>query len=136
MDLFELEKEKKFLENKILSKKERIELECSKLEAGAIDYSKVMVQSSHSNDSMTDAIAKIVEMEKELDFLEKELEQNERELNRLYDLYKTYKDEHKQIYYERKILGWRTVKVAVKHGKSERQIRRIIGKMREKFNKN
>ena len=66
MDLFELEKEKKELESKIQSRKERIELQRSRLEAGAIDLSKVSVQGGKHGDTMTDAVALIVKMEKDI----------------------------------------------------------------------
>lgn len=134
MDLYELEKEKKIIESKIQSKKERIEIERSKLEVGATDYSKVMVQSSHKKDTMTDVIAVIVEMEKDIEYLETRLKQNEKEVNRLYNIYSQYKERDKQIYLEKKLLGWSNAKISVKHGGITKQyINKIVKKIKDSF---
>ena len=134
MDLYDLEKEKKILESKIQSKKERIEIERTKLEPKATDYSKVMVQSSHKKDSMTDVIAIIVEMEQDIEYLETRLKQNEKEVNRLYNIYNQYKERDKQIYIEKKLLGWSNAKISVRHeGISRQYINKIIKKIKDSF---
>lgn len=134
MDLYDLEKEKKILESKIQSKKERIEIERTKLEPKATDYTKVMVQSSHKKDSMTDVIAIIVEMEQDIEYLETRLKQNEKEVNRLYNIYNQYKERDKQIYIEKKLLGWSNAKISVRHeGISRQYINKIIKKIKDSF---
>ena len=134
MDLYDLEKEKKILESKIQSKKERIEIERTKLEPKATDYTKVMVQSSHTKDSMTDVIAIIVEMEQDIEYLETRLKQNEKEVNRLYNIYNQYKERDKQIYIEKKLLGWSNAKISVRHeGISRQYINKIIKKIKDSF---
>lgn len=130
MDLYELEKEKNLLESRIQSKKERIELERSKLEASAIDYSKVSVQSSHKNDSMMNAIIRISEIEKDIVILEQELKQNARDLDRLYNILRKFNDRDQQIYYEKRVLGWSNAKISTRHyGISKRYINKIIQKI-------
>ena len=134
MDLYDLEKEKKILESKIQSKKERIEIERTKLEPKATDYTKVMVQSGHKKDSMTDVIAIIVEMEQDIEYLETRLKQNEKEVNRLYNIYNQYKERDKQIYIEKKLLGWSNAKISVRHeGISRQYINKIIKKIKDSF---
>ena len=137
MELFELEKEKKILESKIVSKKERIELERTKLDVQAIDLTKVAVQSSHSNNTNLDVIAKITEMEKDLEYLEKLLEQNSKEVSRLYNIYDHFDERDKQIYIEKKLYKWSNSKISVKHGGiSFRQIQRIIEKIKKSIKSN
>ncbi len=136
MDLFELEKEQKLLEAEITSKKERIELEKNKLEAKAIDYSKQPIQSSPHKDPMLDVFAKISEMEQDVEYAENQLKQNKKEVDRLYNIFKEYKERDKQIYIEKKLYKWSNDKISVKHdGISKWTIRRIINKI-EKTTKN
>lgn len=132
MDLYELEREKKYLENDILSKQERIELERSRLECTAIDYTKPSVQSTPRNDSMINAVARIVEMEKDIEYLEKKLNQNQTEIDRLYNTFKEFRERDKQIYVEKKIYGWSNSKISAKHGGiSKRYINKIIKNMKK-----
>lgn len=105
MELFELEKEKKLLESRILSKKERIELERIKLDVQATDLTKASVQGSSANNSTLDVIAKITEMENDLNYLEKMLEQNSKDVSRLYNIYQQYKERDQQIYVEKNYLN-------------------------------
>lgn len=132
MDLFELEKEKKELESSIQSRKERIELQRARLEAGAMDLSKVYVQGGKRGDTMTDAVALIVKMEKDIEFLEEELKQNGREIDRMYNIFKEFNERDKQIYTEKKLLGWSNARISVKHdGISKRHINRIIKRIKK-----
>lgn len=127
MDIFSLEKERKILEAKITSKKERIELERSKLGNKAIDYSKPVVQSSPCKDPMLEIFARISEMEKDVDYLITELEQNRKEIDRLYNIFKEYKERDKQIYIEKKLYKWSNAKISLRHGGiTKRQINRIV----------
>ena len=132
MDLFELEKEKKELENSIQSRKERIELQRARLEAGAMDLSKVSVQGGKHGDTITDAVALIVKMEKDIEFLEEELKQNSREIDRMYNIFKEFNERDKQIYTEKKLLGWNNARISVKHnGISKRYINKIVKKVKK-----
>lgn len=132
MDLFELEKEKKELESKIQSRKERIELQRARLEAGAMDLSKVSVQGGKYGDTMTDAVALIVKMEKDIEYLEEELKQNSREIDRMYNIFKEFNERDKQIYTEKKLFGWSNAKISVKHdGISKRYINKIVKKVKK-----
>lgn len=135
MELYELEKEKKLLEANVTSLKERITLERNALEGSAMDYSKEMGQTT-SNDKMTSVIAKIVEMEKDLEYAISKLDQNKRDVDRQYSIYKEYNDRDKQIYIEKKLLKWSNAKISIRHeGMSKRQINRIVKKVKEKFKK-
>lgn len=132
MDLFDLEKEKKELESKIQSKKERIELQRARLEAGAMDLSKVSVQGGKHGDTMTDAVALIVKMEKDIEYLEEELKQNSREIDRMYNIFKEFNERDKQIYTEKKLFGWSNARISVKHnGISKRYINKIVKKVKK-----
>lgn len=135
MDLFELEKEKKELESSIQSRKERIELQRARLEAGAMDLSKVYVQGGKRGDTMTDAVALIVKMEKDIEFLEEELKQNGREIDRMYNIFKEFNERDKQIYTEKKLFGWSNARISAKHGGITKQyINKIIKKVKNTFN--
>jgi len=130
LDIFELEKEQKILELKITSRKERIALERSRLGSKAIDYSKPTVQSSPHKDPMLEVITKISEMERELEQAITELEQNRKEIDRLYQIFKEYKERDKQIYIEKRLYKWSNEKISVQHGGISRmQINRIIKKI-------
>lgn len=132
MDIFELEKEQKILNAKITSKKERIELERSRLGNKAIDYSKPSVQSSPQNDSTLNVIAKISEMEKDIEYSIAQLEQNHKERDRLYNIYKQYNERDKQIYMEKRLYKWSNEKISIKHNEvSKSQIYRILKKFDE-----
>lgn len=134
MNIFELEKEKKILESKLISRKERIELERSKLDNKAIDYSKPAVQSSPHKDSMLDAVARISMFKSEVNDLTTQLEQNKKEIDRLYNIFGEYKERDKQIYIEKKLYKWSNAKISLKHkGIGKSQIYRILEKIEENF---
>lgn len=136
-DLFELEKEKALKDAKISSLKRRIELLEIKQEPGGVDYSKERVQSSHLNDSQLEIIAKIVEMEKDIAFIQKELEVVNKDINEQYQIFKKFNDEEQQIYIEKRIFKWSNAKISVKHnGISKRQINRVISKIKRNLIKN
>ena len=134
MDLYELEKEQKILELRIVSKKERITLERSRLGSKAIDYSKPSVQSSPRKDPMLDILSKISEMEDDVTYCEAKLEQNFKEIDRLYQIFKECNDRDKQIYVEKKLYNWCNAKISVNHGGiSKSQINKIIKKINNKM---
>lgn len=135
MDIFELEKEQKILEMRIFSKKERIELERSRLGSKAIDYNKPSVQSSLHKDSMLDVFAKISEMEDDIEYCTAKLQQNRKEVDRLYQIFKEYKERDKLIYVEKKLYKWSNDKISVQHGGiTKRQINKIMKKIEKSFN--
>lgn len=132
MNIFELEKEQKILNAEITSKKERIELERSRLGNKAIDYSKPSVQSSPQTDSTLNVIAKISETEQDIEYCQSKLKQNEKEVDRLYNIFKEYKERDKQIYIEKKLYNWSNEKISIKHnGIGKSQIYRILKKIDE-----
>lgn len=134
MDIFELEKEKKILELNRFKKLEQIKLYRSRLDISATDYQKPVVQASHERNAELDIFHKISKLEKDVKFLDSEIIVVDRSINRLYEIFKEYRDEDKQIYIEKKLYKWSNAKISVKHGGiSKRYINKIVQKVSGNF---
>lgn len=114
--LFDLKRDKALKEIEINSKKRRVEERRTALEPGAIDYSKTVVQSTPSNGRQLDAIAFIVEMERDIEYAQRELDNINKDINDIYNAMKNLNDEDSQIYIEKTIYNWSNAKISVKHG--------------------
>lgn len=129
-ELFELEKEILLKECKINLINRKIVLLRTKSEPGATDYSKVMVQSSHSTDLQSKIIDKIITLEKELGYCVTELVNLKQDVQDKYNIFKRFNDYDQQIYIEKKLWKWSNNEISMKHnGITKRSINRIIRKM-------
>ena len=132
MEIFELEKERAKKRVSRQSKINNINLLREKLGIKATDYSSVKVKTMPKKNKELVVFAKIEEMEKDLYYIDKEIEQINNDINALYQIFKKYNDEEQQIYTEKKLYKWSNAKISVNHGGiSKSQINRIVKKVKE-----
>ena len=128
MELYELREKKEDLDADIrYYSRELLRLRL-KVEPGATDYSKDMVQSSpRSND---EALAELAQISLDLDNAIKKLENINSLASDKYNIYKKFNDYDKQIYAEKKLFKWSNAKISARHnGLSKSQIYRIVDKV-------
>ena len=130
MDLYELEKNIVINRNKIKKKKEKINEKREKLGTKSIDYSKPSVQSTPPKDPLLEAIAQIIEMEKDVEKAIVELDDLIAEKEAIYESTKELKERDYQIYLEKRFKKMNNAQISVKHdGITKRQINRIVKKV-------
>ena len=100
----------------------------------AINYDKVLVSGSVAKHDTSDVIAKIVSMEKDLEKAQKEYDRLIPLVNELEQGYKELNDRDKLIYLERYIKGYSAVKIGIRYGITERQVRKILKKVEKNIN--
>lgn len=95
----------------------------------ATDIKDISVQSSHKKIDLADLLDKKVILEQEVEELGKELDKIIPIIKELEHLYSEVGDRDKQIYIQRKIWGYSPVKIGIKYGISDRQVKRIVKKV-------
>ena len=135
MDLLDLEKEESINLNTIKVNKNKIVEKRKDLEAKAIDYSKVVVQTSHNNnDPFLIAIAQIIEMEKNIEQALINLEEINAKKEIIYKSVCDLKERDYQIFIEKVFKKMSNAKISIRHGGiSKWTINRIVKKIEKKI---
>ena len=92
----------------------------------ATQYEKDLVQGSHKRTDTSDVIAKVVEMEKELRKAQEEYDRLVSLINQLEEGYKLFNDRDKLIYLEYYCKGYSAIKIGMRYGITDRQVRKIV----------
>lgn len=111
----------------------KAEIEEAHNTVGSMNYDKVLVDGTPKHRDMSDVIAKIVEMEKDLDQAQKEYDRLIPLINELEAGYRELNERDKLIYMEYHIKGYSTVKIGIKYGITDRQVRRILKKVEKEL---
>ena len=111
----------------------KAEIEEAHNTVGAMNYDKVLVDGTPKHTDMSDVIAKIVEMEKDLEQAQKEYDRLIPLINELEEGYRELNERDKLIYMEYHIKGYSTVKIGIKYGITDRQVRRILKKVEKEL---
>lgn len=108
---------------------QKAEIEEQRNTVKATSYDKPMIKGTTKHSDTSDIIAKIVEMEKDVEKAQKEYNRLVPLINELEAGYKETNDRDKLIYADKVLKGYSNAKLEYKYGISSRQIRRIIKKV-------
>lgn len=92
-------------------------------------YDKPMVKGTPKHSDISDVIIKIVDMEQDVEKAQKEYDRLVPLINELEAGYKELNERDKLIYLEYHCKGYSAVKIGIRYGISERQVRRILKKV-------
>lgn len=95
----------------------------------ATDIKDISVQSSYKKIDLADLLDRKVILEQEVEELVEELNKIIPIIKELEHLYSEVGDRDKQIYIQRKIWGYSPVKIGIKWGITDRQVKRIVKKV-------
>lgn len=130
MNLLELKEIYEEKQQFIKWKMEEIRLiDCKMENIRATDIKDISVQSSHKKIDLADLLDRKVILEQEVEELGEELNKIIPIIKELEHLYSEVGDRDKQIYIQRKIWGYSPVKIGIKYGISDRQVKRIVKKV-------
>lgn len=131
MDLIQLKRKISELTSFINYQKKEIEEAKNTLKSS--QYTVDSVSGGNKKSDISDVIEKIVEMETEL-------EKSQQEYNRIIPLlkdlervYEEYNDRDKMIFLEHYCKGYSTVKIGMRYGITDRQVRNILHKTNKKI---
>lgn len=93
------------------------------------NYDKTIVSGTPKRQDMSDVVARIIEMEQDVEKAQKEYDRIIPLINELEAGYKELNDRDKLIYTDRILKGYSMAKLECKYGLCERQIRRILKKV-------
>lgn len=127
--------EKKILEEQIKTLKERIELKIqNELGLHATTFDELKIKCPNAEDKFPKAFGKIENLDKRRENAEKEKNIIEKGLKRIYNILNEMKEKEKLIYLEYNLNGYSTVKIGLRYGISDRQVRKIIKKIHNNIN--
>lgn len=95
----------------------------------ATRFDKIITSGSAEKRDMPDLIAEIVEMEKDLDYVQKEYNRLVPLINELEAGYKELGERDKLIYLEYHCKGYSAIKIGFMHGISEKHVYKILSKV-------
>ncbi len=131
MELFELEKEIKLKKNSKKRKEERILLLLNKLGLHATDFSKERISCSSTDSQKINVYAELIKMEDDIELITKELDILLDEAKDKEKIFNEFNDRDKQIYIEKRLLGYSNNKISYLHGIGKRRINKIIEKIKK-----
>ena len=97
------------------------------LKAAKLD--KVLVSGTPKRMDTSDVVAEIEKMEKDVEYAQREYDRLIPLINELEQNYKELNERDKLIYLEYHCKGYSTVKIGIRYGISDRQVRRILKKV-------
>lgn len=100
------------------------------------NYDKTIVSGTPKRQDMSDVVARIVEMEQDVEKAQKEYDRIIPLINELEAGYKELNDRDKLIYLEYHCKGYSAVKIGMRYNLKERQVYNIIKNIEEKIKKN
>ena len=107
----------------------KAEIEDAHNTVGSMNYDKVLVDGTPKHRDMSDVIAKIIEMEKDLDKAQKEYDRLIPLINELEAGYKELNERDKLIYLEYHVKGYSAVKIGMRYGITDKQVYKILKKV-------
>ena len=84
---------------------------------------------------ISDVVVKIVNMEKDIEKAQQEYDRLIPLLKELEECYKQYNDRDKLIFLEHYCKGYSTVKIGIRYGITDRQVRNILKKTKKRTEK-
>lgn len=133
MNLIDLKRKVKELTTFI--KYQELEIEEQRNTVKVTNYDKVLVSGTPKRQDMSDVVARIAEMEKDVEQAQKEYDRLIPLMNELEDGYKELNERDKLIYLEYHCKGYSAVKIGMRYGLKERQIYNILKKVEENIKK-
>lgn len=100
------------------------------------NYDKTIVSGTPKRQDMSDVVARIIEMEQDVEKAQKEYDRIIPLINELEAGYKELNDRDKLIYLEYHCKGYSAVKIGMRYNLKERQVYNIIKNIEEKIKKN
>lgn len=101
----------------------------------ATNYDKVLVSGTPKRQDISDVVARIVEMEEDVEQAQKEYDRLIPLMNELEEGYKDLNERDKLIYLEYHCKGYSAVKIGMRYDLKERQIYNILKKVEENIKK-
>lgn len=101
----------------------------------ATNYDKVLVSGTPKRQDISDVVARIVEMEEDVEQAQKEYDKLIPLMNELEEGYKDLNERDKLIYLEYHCKGYSAVKIGMRYDLKERQIYNILKKVEENIKK-
>lgn len=95
----------------------------------ATNFDKELVSGTPARHDISDVIAKIVEMEKDVARAQAEYDRLKPLIKELEEGYKNLGDRDKLIYLEYHCKGYSAIKIGMRYGITDRQVRKIIKKV-------
>ena len=133
MNLIDLKRKVKELTTFI--KYQESEIEEQRNTVKGTNYDKVLVSGTPKRQDMSDVVARIAEMEKDVEQAQKEYDRLIPLMNELEAGYKELNERDKLIYLEYHCKGYSAVKIGMRYGLKERQIYNILKKVEENIKK-
>ena len=133
MNLIDLKRKVKELTTFI--KYQESEIEEQRNTVKGTNYDKVLVSGTPKRQDMSDVVARIVEMEQDVEKAQKEYDRIIPLINELEAGYKELNERDKLIYLEYHCKGYSAVKIGMRYGLKERQIYNILKKVEENIKK-
>lgn len=132
MNLIDLKRKVSELTSFINYQKNEVEEARNTLKSSRYDVEQVGGTKKHD---ISDVIVKITELEKEVEIAQKEYDRLMPLLKELEDGYKQYNDRDKLIFLEHYCKGYSAVKIGLRYGITDRQVRNILHKTNKRIRK-
>ena len=123
-------KEKKVLEIEIMGLEKRIKHKIQKqLGLHASTFNDMKVECSTIDDKFTRVFAQVEYLDKQLIYKKEELEIVIDVIDKIYAILSNFNDRESAIYLDYNLKHLSTIKIGIKHGISDRQVRKILNKI-------
>lgn len=128
--------QQKVLETEIIGLEKRIKHKIQKqLGLHASTFSELKVECAVIDDKFTRVFAQVECLDKQLQHKKEELEIENETISKIYRILSNFNDRENKIYLDYNLNHLNTIKIGIRYGISDRQVRKILNKISEQIDR-